>query len=156
MKDQLNPKIRHLSEAQIQALMSRYYDGEPIDALLHEYRVACHPSQLCKLFPPEVLPEKHAQYQPRGAEFLLVVVEGAPPGEAATLQSLDLWGSTVGRGPYPTAIEPAGGLRQSFGPNDYPDNIVVDTRDMTIRAIEFGAPDEEWWSAMEDLLGPPD
>lgn len=62
MDDQLNPKIRHLAVAQIEALISRYYDGEHIDALLQEFQIDCHPSQLCKLFPPEVLPEKRCPY----------------------------------------------------------------------------------------------
>lgn len=60
--EQLDPKISHLSAAQIQALMSRYYQGERIDLLLHEYQVDCAPSQLYRLFPSEVLPENRCPY----------------------------------------------------------------------------------------------
>ena len=50
----IHSKLAHLSEDQIDALITRYYAGERITDLLVEYAVACHPPQLYKLFPPVI------------------------------------------------------------------------------------------------------
>lgn len=48
----LHSKLAHLSESQINNLITRYYAGETIADLLNEFRIDCHPSHLYKLFPP--------------------------------------------------------------------------------------------------------
>lgn len=45
--------LRHLSEAEILELMSRYYAGERVAILLEVFRVNCSASMLCSHFPPE-------------------------------------------------------------------------------------------------------
>jgi hypothetical protein len=101
----------------------------------------------------EVLPEKRAAYGPLGGEVLLVLAEGVPAGQPATEEELDLWIATVTQAEHPTAVEPSGELREAFGPTNYPDNIIVDTQDMTIVSVEYGAPPDAFWSDLEELLG---
>jgi len=100
-----------------------------------------------------VLPERHAAYGPLGAEVLLVLAEGVPAGEPATQGDLDQWITNVVQAEHPTAAEPSGELREAFAPTNYPDNIIVDTQDMTIVSVEYGAPTETFWGDLEELLG---
>ena len=46
-----------LSKDQVAELMNRYYDGEKATQLIEEYDLNAQPSNLYKLFPPEVLDE---------------------------------------------------------------------------------------------------
>lgn len=101
----------------------------------------------------EVLPERHAAYGPLGAEVLLVLAEGVPAGEPATPGDLDQWITNVVQAEHPTAVAPSGELREAFGPTNYPDNIIVDMQDMTIVAVEHGAPTDSFWGDLEELLG---
>lgn len=48
----IHPKLAHLSDSQIDNLMTRYYAGETIVDLLAEFKVDHHPHHLFKLFPP--------------------------------------------------------------------------------------------------------
>lgn len=48
----IHPKLAHLSDSQIDNLISRYYAGETIAYLLGEFKVDCNPHHLFKLFPP--------------------------------------------------------------------------------------------------------
>lgn len=62
MEIQINPKLRHLSDAQIQTLITRYYNGEKVGTLLREYQIDCLPSQLVRLFPPVILDDQRCCY----------------------------------------------------------------------------------------------
>ncbi len=62
MDTQINPKLRHLSEEQIQTLITRYYNQEKISTLLHEYQIDCPPNNLIRLFPPVILGDEHCCY----------------------------------------------------------------------------------------------
>lgn len=62
MNIQIHPKLIHLSESQIQALIARYYNNEKTHALLREYQIACIPSRLYSLFPPEALDDQKCPY----------------------------------------------------------------------------------------------
>ncbi|WP_121616650.1 hypothetical protein [Virgibacillus halodenitrificans] len=48
----INKKIAHLSESEIEELMLRYYDGEPVSSLIKEYDIPTTPGTLYKTFPP--------------------------------------------------------------------------------------------------------
>ena len=85
--------------------------------------------------------------------MLLVLAEGVPAGEPATQGDLDQWITNVVQAEHPTAAEPSGELREAFAPTNYPDNIIVDTQDMTIVSVEYGAPTETFWGDLEELLG---
>lgn len=50
----MNEKMSHLSEAQINDLMDRYYAGEKATALLSEFQIQTTVSRLPSLFPPQV------------------------------------------------------------------------------------------------------
>lgn len=62
MKYQIDPKLSHLSESQIQRLIACYYGDEPIHALLREYQIDCLPNQLHGLLPPEILDDQRCRY----------------------------------------------------------------------------------------------
>lgn len=62
MQYQIAPKLSHLSEAQIQTLIAKYYGNEPIRALLSEYQIDCLPSQLHGLLPPEIQDDQRCCY----------------------------------------------------------------------------------------------
>ncbi|AEF98466.1 hypothetical protein [Methylomonas methanica] len=48
----IHPKLAHLSDSQMDNLMTRYYAGETIVDLLGEFKIDCNPHHLFKLFPP--------------------------------------------------------------------------------------------------------
>lgn len=62
METKVDPKLSHLSESQIQTLISGYYNNEKIHDLLCEYQIDCIPNQLHSLFPPEILIDQRCRY----------------------------------------------------------------------------------------------
>lgn len=62
METNINPKLSHLSESQIETLIARYYGNEKIQALLSEYQIDCFPGQLNGLLPPEILKDQPCPY----------------------------------------------------------------------------------------------
>jgi hypothetical protein len=54
MVKQIHKHLAHLSEQQIQELSSRYFAGDTIKDLLHEFNIDCLPKQLYKLLPEQV------------------------------------------------------------------------------------------------------
>ena len=54
--------LNHLSSAEINTLMQRYYDGEAVTKLAKEYQVSVRNSELYKLFPPEVCEDELCEY----------------------------------------------------------------------------------------------
>jgi hypothetical protein len=97
-----------------------------------------------------VLPAKHAQYAPLGAEFVAILVEGQTPGAAATSANVVSW-TTKYAVDYPTAIEPAHTLNAV---QSYPLHLVVDTKTMKIVDVLTGAPDDtsSIWASLAALL----
>lgn len=53
----MNEKIAHLTEAEIETLIERYYNKEKVGDLLEEYNISAQPSQLVRLFPPKNIDE---------------------------------------------------------------------------------------------------
>jgi hypothetical protein len=53
----LHPKLAHLSESQIEEIISRYYAGEKIIGLLEYYGINCAVSTFHKYLPPEISDE---------------------------------------------------------------------------------------------------
>lgn len=62
MENQIHSKLAHLSESQIQNLISRYYSNEKIQSLLDEYQIDCTPSLFCSLLPPETIDGQQCPY----------------------------------------------------------------------------------------------
>ena len=54
--------LNHLSSAEINTLMQRYYDGEAVTKLAKEYQLPVRTSELYKLFPPEVCEDELCEY----------------------------------------------------------------------------------------------
>lgn len=56
--------LSHLSDENIQSLMSRYYNGESASKLIKEYNISTSTSSsnLYKLFPPEIFDNYTCEY----------------------------------------------------------------------------------------------
>ncbi len=54
MKPEQHPKLAHLTEQQIAALVTRYYEGAKTRDIIAEFAIDARPSELVKLFPPRV------------------------------------------------------------------------------------------------------
>lgn len=55
MKPERHPKLSHLSDEQIEALLARYYEGARTADLVVEFGIDARASDLFKLFPPRVV-----------------------------------------------------------------------------------------------------
>lgn len=53
----LDNKLAHLSKAQIENLIERYYNGEKVKSLIEEYKIYTNLNQLVRLFPPTITEE---------------------------------------------------------------------------------------------------
>lgn len=62
MENRIHPKLRHLSESQIETLIARYYNNEKIHALLTEYQIDSIPSHFHSLLPPETMGGQQCPY----------------------------------------------------------------------------------------------
>ena len=62
MTPQQHPKLIHLSEEQLQALIDRYYNGSKTSDLVVEFGVDVRSSELFKLFAPKVLKDAVCPY----------------------------------------------------------------------------------------------
>lgn len=54
---QSDNKLAHLSKAQIENLIERYYNGERVKSLIKEYNINAKSNQLFRLFPPSTTEE---------------------------------------------------------------------------------------------------
>ena len=53
----LDNKLAHLSKAQIENLIERYYNAEKVKYLIEEYNIDTNLNQLVRLFPPTITEE---------------------------------------------------------------------------------------------------
>ncbi len=60
----MNKDLSHLTEAQVNELIKRYYNNEKIEDLLNEFNLDIHSSRLVKLFPTIVCSELFCIYCP--------------------------------------------------------------------------------------------
>jgi hypothetical protein len=123
---------------------------KPRGLLIVVSAVWCGP---CQLEADEVLPEKHAQYEPLGGEFLLVLADGPSPGEAAETKHLSGWTKEYDTD-FPAVIDPDYDLGKIFPSSAYPANMIIDTRTMTIVERITGAAPESgsFWSTFEQVI----
>lgn len=61
MKFVIDPRLAHLSEAELAALAGRYFAGDRAGDLVQEFRLQCSPNQLYRLVPPRILPHRHCE-----------------------------------------------------------------------------------------------
>lgn len=131
---------------------SPYGEGKPKPRvlLINVSAVWCGP---CNEEAKNVLPGRHAQYKPRGGEFLLQLADGPQPGSAADENNLLGWTSKY-KVDYPATIDPGAQLAGIVPPAQYPGNLIVDTKTMRIVKIVPGAPPQSFWDELETLLAP--
>ena len=95
----------------------------------------------CQYEAAELLPEEHANYSPRGGQFLLVLADGPSPGSPAELSQLQAWvGKYETR--FPAVVDPQYQLGSLFPSTAYPANILIDTSTMEIIEVVAGIPEE--------------
>ena len=58
----MHKNLNHLSDAEIESLVQRYYAGEAVTKLIKEYQLSVRTAELYKLFPPEVSEEYACEY----------------------------------------------------------------------------------------------
>lgn len=104
----------------------------------------------CNLEAEDTLPELRATYAPAG-EFILALGEGAVLGSAVTEGDLKSWTERFAVN-YPSVLDPTHQLNEVVGPDLYPGNFIVRTRDMKIILAISGVPDEEYWKTFEAVL----
>jgi hypothetical protein len=105
--------------------------------------------QPCRKEAKDTLPEKYAELGPKGAQFLLVLADGATPGVRATEKDLRVWTSSFDTG-YAAAIDEDSDLAQHFLKEQYPANMIIDTTTMKIEERVIGSPGEKdtFWTTL--------
>ncbi len=128
---------------------SAFGEGEPKPRalLINGSALWCNP---CKNEAQQLLPVEYAELHPQGMEFMVIVVEGAHIGDAATFDDLDAWIDEFGV-TYSAVLDPANQL--GLDTESFPANLLVDTQDMTIVEDVKGIPQDSFWAKAEDLLG---
>jgi hypothetical protein len=94
----------------------------------------------CNQEAKSILPGKVEKYAPLGGQFLVGLVDGPKPGEAATLNDITKWTQKYNVA-YPLVTDPSGFLPRLFPPS-LPSNAVIRTSDMKILLVAVGAPEE--------------
>lgn len=107
----------------------------------------------CQYESQEILPEDHAKYAPRGAQFLLQLADGPSAGSPAELSHLKSW-TTKYETNFPAAVDPKYQLGSLFPSSAFPANILIDTRTMEIIVVVTGIPEEgsAFFQQLEDRL----
>lgn len=101
----------------------------------------------------EVLPGNHAEYGPRGAEFLVMLADGPEPGTPAEFSHLTAW-TTKYKTAWPSAIDPAYSLELLYPDFAYPINMIIDTTTMELVENVAGVPNAAFYNKLEALLDP--
>lgn len=107
----------------------------------------------CRKEAEETLPEKYAELAPKGAEFMLVLAEGAEQGVLATEDDLRIW-TKYYPAAYVASTDEDSELGQYFNKEQFPANMVIDTSTMVILQKVIGAPEKDsaFWKSVEDFL----
>ncbi|MEJ7730938.1 MAG: redoxin domain-containing protein [Polyangiaceae bacterium] len=109
--------------------------------------------QPCRVEAKGTLPDKYAELGPKGAEFLLVLADGAKAGVRATEEDLRVWTGSFDTA-YPAAIDEDSELAQHFQKEQYPANMIIDTTTMKIVERIVGIPGKTsgFWKLMASLV----
>jgi hypothetical protein len=92
----------------------------------------------CQNESKSVLPGDYAKYQPLGAEFMLELIENTN-GDNAQPVNLVQW-TTKYKTAWPAIIDPERQAETLFHEDAYPNNILIDTKTMTVVQSVAGAP----------------
>jgi hypothetical protein len=109
--------------------------------------------QPCRVEAKETLPDKYAELGPKGAEFLLVLADGAEAGIRATEKDLRTWTNSFETA-YPSVIDEDSDLAVHFSAESYPANMIIDTTSMKIVRKVIGAPEKDsaFWKQLASLV----
>lgn len=58
----MHKDLKHLSDAEVETLVQRYYAGEAVSKLIKEYKLSVRTAELYKLFPPEICEDEVCEY----------------------------------------------------------------------------------------------
>ncbi len=124
--------------------------GNPKPKALHIVigSVWCPP---CNQEADQILPVEYAKYKPEGAEFLSQLADGPTYGKPATDNHLTSWTNKYDVD-YPSVIDPAGKLEALWEADAFPQNMIIDPRDMTVKRVIAGVPDASYWTKFESVL----
>ena len=120
-------------------LNSPYGVGQPKPRALSvgQSAVWCGP---CNLEAKSILPGKAAEYQPKGGQIMVALVDGPKPGIPSTYGDIGKWTQKY-EVAYPLVTDPNGFLPQMFPPS-LPSNAIIRTADMHIEFVIAGAPED--------------
>lgn len=121
---------------------------KPLALFVNVSAVWCGP---CKEEAQTTLPEKYAELASEGLEILMVLADSEAVGSPAGFIHLDNWCTSFAVN-YPAVIDPAAQLGGSFDQSQFPANLIVDTRTMTIVEIVTGIPTDSFWDKMDEVL----
>ncbi|MEM9691701.1 MAG: redoxin domain-containing protein [Myxococcota bacterium] len=124
---------------------------KPLALFINFAAVWCQP---CRFEAAEILPEEYDIFQPRGMELLSILADSAAVGEPATFDDLDDWVSTY-TVRYAAVIDPTRALSNQLNNNQFPSNLLIDTRDLTVITNLAGVPEPSFFDPLEQLLLPP-
>lgn len=105
----------------------------------------------CKEEAQTTLPESYTELNPRGMELLMVLADSEAVGSPAEFLHLDNW-VTAFDVFYPSVIDPAQHLGALFDQSQYPANMIVDPRTMTIVEVVAGIPGDGFFDKMNQVL----
>ncbi len=125
-------------------------EGAPLPTALfiNVSAVWCGP---CKEEGQTTLPETYAELAPAGLELLMVLSDSAAVGAPADFSDLDNWCTAFDVG-YPAVIDPAIQLGGLFDQSQYPANMIIDTRTMSIVEVVSGIPGDSFHTKLVRTL----
>lgn len=122
---------------------------KPTALFINVSAVWCAP---CKEEAQTTLPEAYTKLNPEGMELLMVLADSEAVGSPADFSDLDNW-CTAFDVFYPAVVDPAQHLGALFDQSQYPANLIIDTRTMTIVEVVAGIPGTAFFDKMAQVLG---
>jgi hypothetical protein len=105
----------------------------------------------CKDEASSTFPAEYAARKPRGFELISILTDAEDSGTPATLSYLDAWiGSFDSQ--YPSVIDPSYSIGQIVDTTNYPANLLIDARDMTIFDKVISKPQSPFFDQTDDML----
>jgi hypothetical protein len=106
----------------------------------------------CNYEADQILPGKLVEYEPKGADFFMQLIDGPNPGTPATETHLAKWTNKYDVD-YPATLDPSYQLQALLTGTSFPASLIIDTRTMTLRLARTAGVDESFWAELEAVLG---
>jgi hypothetical protein len=130
---------------------SPFAEGTPKPQVLFFNIVAVWCGPWCQKEASAVLPPLYAEHRAQGLELLSVITDSEDPNTPATFTDLDNWVDAFDSA-YPTVIDPAYQTATIVDSAQFPGNLLIDTRTMTIVEKVPGKPQASFYADLEALL----